>query len=146
MFTKRNKAEDESPCAIIIIIAPFIPIVLNVNKLAKINPIWATEEYATKDFKSFCRIQFILVIVAPISLILIIQGLKFLILIKSGITRMSPYPPNFSKTAAKIIDPSNGASTWALGSHRWKINIGIFTRNAKINIIGKLIEKQEFIE
>lgn len=40
--------------------------------------------------------------------------------------------------AAKIIEPSKGASTWALGSHRCVINIGIFTRNA--NIINMIIE------
>lgn len=57
-----------------------------------------------------------------------------------------PYPPSFNRTAAKIIDPSRGASTWAFGSHRWKINIGIFTRKAIINIIVKLILKQVTVE
>lgn len=38
--------------------------------------------------------------------------------------------------AAKIIDPSKGASTWAFGNHKWVINIGIFTKNA---IIMKII-------
>lgn len=107
-----------------------------VNKLVKINPMWATEEYAINDFKSFWRIQFILVIIAPINLILIIQGLNNFIFDKRGITRIKPYPPSFNKTAARIIDPSNGASTWAFGNHRWKINIGIFTKKAKINIRG----------
>lgn len=32
--------------------------------------------------------------------------------------RITPYPPNFSRIAAKIIDPAIGASTWALGSHK----------------------------
>lgn len=32
--------------------------------------------------------------------------------------RIMPYPPSFSRMAAKIIDPAIGASTWALGSHR----------------------------
>jgi len=50
-----------------------------------------------------------------------------------GRIRIRPYPPNFNSTAAKIIDPSNGASTWALGSHKWVKNIGIFTKNAVIN-------------
>lgn len=45
---------------------------------------------------------------------------------------MIPYPPSFKSTAAKIIDPSRGASTWALGNHRWTIYIGIFTKNAII--------------
>lgn len=47
-------------------------------------------------------------------------------------TRINPYPPSFNKTAAKIMDPSKGASTWALGSQRWVKNIGSFTRKASI--------------
>ena len=34
------------------------------------------------------------------------------------ISRINPYPPNFSKIAARIIEPATGASTWALGNHR----------------------------
>lgn len=34
------------------------------------------------------------------------------------IIRIIPYPPSFSKTAARIIEPAIGASTWALGSQR----------------------------
>ena len=29
------------------------------------------------------------------------------------------YPPSFSRIAASIMHPAIGASTWALGSHRW---------------------------
>lgn len=32
--------------------------------------------------------------------------------------RIIPYPPSFSRIAAKTIDPAIGASTWAFGSHR----------------------------
>ena len=42
--------------------------------------------------------------------------------------RHSPYPPNLSSKAAKIIDPTTGASTWALGNHKWKAKIGNFTK------------------
>jgi len=45
-------------------------------------------------------------------------------------TRQIPYPPNFNKTPARIIDPATGASTWALGNHRWPIKTGIFTKKA----------------
>ena len=45
-----------------------------------------------------------------------------------------PYPPNFNKIPAKIIDPPTGASTWALGNHWWKKNIGNFTKNEIIII------------
>lgn len=46
------------------------------------------------------------------------------------IKRIKPYPPIFSKIAARIIDPAIGASTCAFGSHRWRPNIGTLTRNA----------------
>lgn len=54
-----------------------------------------------------------------------------------GINRSSPYPPNFSKIAAKIIDPSKGASTWAFGNHKCVKYIGILIKNAVIK--GKII-------
>jgi len=37
---------------------------------------------------------------------------------KIMIVRESPYPPNFRRMAASIMDPAMGASTWALGSQR----------------------------
>jgi hypothetical protein len=40
-----------------------------------------------------------------------------------------PYPPNFRRIAAKIIDPAIGASTWAFGNHRCTVNIGSLTKN-----------------
>lgn len=55
-----------------------------------------------------------------------------------GDIRIIPYPPSFNNTAAKIILPSNGASTWALGNHRWDRNNGSLIRKAKIRIIYKL--------
>lgn len=51
--------------------------------------------------------------------------------------RIIPYPPNFNRTAAKIIDPSSGASTWALGNHKCIKYIGIFAKKA--NIINVII-------
>lgn len=57
--------------------------------------------------------------------------------------RINPYPPSFNSTAAKIMDPSRGASTWALGNQRWVKNIGIFTKNVTINTIGSLILKHK---
>ena len=58
---------------------------------------------------------------------------------------INPYPPNFSKIAAKNIDPTTGASTWALGSHMWKKNIGSFTKKAKrtARLKGLLREESE---
>jgi len=34
--------------------------------------------------------------------------------------------------AARTIDPATGASTWALGSQRWTVYMGIFTKKATI--------------
>lgn len=50
------------------------------------------------------------------------------------IIRANPYPPNFSRIAAKIIDPATGASTCAFGSHKCTENSGNFTINAVIII------------
>jgi len=52
-------------------------------------------------------------------------------------TRIRPYPPSFSRMAAKIIEPAIGASTWALGSHKWVENIGSFTINPVTSINQK---------
>lgn len=61
--------------------------------------------------------------------------------------RINPYPPNFRRTAARIIDPSIGASTCAFGSHKCVKYIGIFTKNAIIkskiilNFVKNVLEK-----
>jgi len=117
-------------------IAPLVAIKFIVIILARTKPMCATDEYAIRDFISFCRLQFNLVDIAPYSLILINQiGIFFKLNNDNEIKRINPYPPNFNNTAAKIIDPSRGASTWAFGNQRWVKNIGIFTINAIINII-----------
>jgi len=54
--------------------------------------------------------------------------------------RIRPYPPSFSRMAAKIIEPAIGASTWALGSHKCVENIGNFTINPVTNINQKIEE------
>lgn len=46
------------------------------------------------------------------------------------VIRIIPYPPSFRRTAARIIEPAMGASTCALGSHRWIPYNGILTKNA----------------
>ena len=62
----------------------------------------------------------------------IINGRAMDLVVGSSVSaiRIIPYPPNFRRMAARIIDPAIGASTWALGSHRWIPYIGIFTRKA----------------
>ena len=53
---------------------------------------------------------------------------------------MTPNPPSFNKIAANTIEPTTGASTWALGNHRWKGNIGNFTRNPITRIREKIFD------
>jgi hypothetical protein len=54
--------------------------------------------------------------------------------LKIIIIRAIPYPPSFSRIAARIIDPATGASTCALGNHKCTENRGNFTINAVIII------------
>lgn len=51
-----------------------------------------------------------------------INGMNMSVLVvgRICIIRMMPYPPSFSRIAASTIEPAIGASTWALGSHRWR--------------------------
>ena len=71
------------------------------------------------DFRSVCRKHIELVISIPhrdsrmngIDIVLVVGS-------SSMDRRIMPYPPSFSRMAARIIDPAIGASTWALGSHR----------------------------
>ena len=37
---------------------------------------------------------------------------------RRNVIRSIPYPPSFSKTAARTMEPAMGASTWVLGSQR----------------------------
>lgn len=79
---------------------------------AIISPICLTDEYAISDFKSDWRRQIIDVSTPPTSAI-DISGESSLIFIlgKAIIIRANPYPPSFSSTAARTIDPATGAST-----------------------------------
>ena len=43
-------------------------------------------------------------------------AMKSVIGFRSTVIRSLPYPPSFSRTAARIMEPVMGASTWALGS------------------------------
>ena len=79
--------------------------------------------------------QIKLVTTAPISEILMMSGArdrfnegKFVVI------RIRPYPPSFNRIPASTMDPATGASTWALGSHKWVINMGVFTKKAAMVI------------
>lgn len=52
---------------------------------------------------------------------------------RNVVIRSMPYPPNFSRIAARTMEPAIGASTWALGSQRWRPYNGIFTMKAIIH-------------
>ena len=43
-------------------------------------------------------------------------AMKSVIGFRSTVIRSLPYPPSFSRTAARIMEPVMGDSTWALGS------------------------------
>lgn len=62
---------------------------------------------------SDCRRQINLVITAPHrdSLINILDSICLFILLNIKVIRTIPYPPSFSKIAARTIDPAIGAST-----------------------------------
>ena len=49
---------------------------------------------------------------------------------RSIVIHRIPYLPSFSRTAARTMEPAMGASTWALGSQRWRPYSGIFTIKA----------------
>lgn len=95
------------------------------------NAIWATEEKAINTFISVAWVHRALTSKkAQTPTALNIPERKKFILINLFIL-INPNPPSLSRIAAKNIDPTTGASTWALGSHMWKKNIGSFTKKAK---------------
>lgn len=57
-------------------------------------------------------------------------AMKSVIGLRSSVIRSMPYPPSFSRIAARTMEPAMGASTWALGSQRWRPYRGIFTIKA----------------
>lgn len=64
---------------------------------------------------------------------------------KIRVSRIMPYPPSFSRTAARTMEPAMGASTWALGSQRCRPYKGIFTKNAIIQASHKRELDQESV-
>jgi hypothetical protein len=59
--------------------------------------------------------------------------------------RIKPYLPSFSKIAARTIEPANGASTWALGSHRCREYTGIFTKKAMMEINHHMFRSKDLV-
>lgn len=143
MFAIQNSADDLNPWAIIMDSLAWSPSFEFVNIPATINPMCPTDEYAISDFISDCRRQIMDVTTPPTIAIDIIGLISVLfIYLKIIIIRARPYPPSFSRIAAKIIDPATGASTCAFGSHKCTENSGNFTINAVIiiNHVSELID------
>lgn len=65
MLAIQKRPDEQSPCPIITAIAPDSPHELATISPHKTNPMWATEEYAIKDFISLCRKQINLTISPP---------------------------------------------------------------------------------
>jgi hypothetical protein len=112
MLARANSPEEDSPWATIIARVPVHPQKDWFIRPAVSSPMCLTEEYAIRDFISGCRIQIILVSVAPQRAIEVIIGatIKFGGLEKET-NRRIPNPPSFRRIAAKTIDPATGAST-----------------------------------
>lgn len=64
-------------------------------------------------------------------------------LTKDSTTKI-PKAPSLRRTPARAIEPASGASTWALGSHRWTGYIGILTKKPTIiNSQTVLLKKRD---
>ena len=90
---------------------------------------WITEENAIRILVSITWQQIKEIQVIPTK-----ETLTTNVLINHEFIRFSykinPHPPNFNKMAARNIEPTTGASTWALGSHIWSPAMGNFVKNA----------------
>ena len=108
------------------------------------SAMWLTEEYAMSDFRSVWRKQIELVMIMPHS-DKIINGyaMKSVTGFRNSVTRSIPYPPSFSRIAARTIEPAMGASTCALGNQRWRPYSGILTIKAIIHASHIKILDQE---
>lgn len=109
-FAPANMPAEEAPCAKSINNAESKAKeeLINVEEIAKLMCL--TEEYAIKIFMSVCCRHRTATSAPPTSLKCFTQ-MSHQLEDKISILRTSPYPPNFNKIAAKIIDPATGAST-----------------------------------
>lgn len=108
----QNKPEEQNPWPIIMKIAPLRPQPESVKIPPITKDMWATEDKATKNLISVWRRQINLATTPPI----IVQLIKAQFKVSKGafsfgIRRIKPYPPNFKRTPASIIEPATGAST-----------------------------------
>ena len=95
------------------------------------SAMWLTEEYVMSDFRSIWRRQIELVMIMPHKDSMMNgYAIKSVTGFRSNVIRSMPYPPSFSRISARTIEPAMGASTWALGSQRWRPYNGILTIKA----------------
>lgn len=131
IFAPKNIPEEQTPWATIIIMPPSTPHALIEISPTIIKAICTTEEYAINTFMSLFIIHRTPKMALPTNerdtiILSILLGT-----IKKD-TRIIPYPPSFNKIPARTMDPETGASTWALGNHRWNKKIGNLIKKARI--------------
>src|SRR5437764_4329049 len=93
------------------------------------KPMCATEEYAISFFMSSCTSATSEVYTMAITESVKINGARSIEACGNmgNEKRRKPYPPIFSRIAARITEPAVGASTCASGSQVCTGHIGIFT-------------------
>lgn len=118
----QNSPEEQNPCPTIMTKALKAPQDDMVMAPPATNDIWATEDRAIRCFISVWITHRALIIAPPTSDQTITSSVIIpRDVITMGTIRIKPYPPNFKRIPARIIDPATGASTWAFGSQRWTI-------------------------
>jgi len=110
MLAQENIPEEHTPCANIIIILPKILQKFFDKIFTIIRAMCTTEEYAIITFISLFIKHTTLNSLPPNKEKIIKNKVRFS-LFTNMIIRINPYPPNFNKTPAKIMDPPTGAST-----------------------------------
>ena len=65
MLARQNRAEDARPCAIMRMRAPVKPQGVWIKMPPATRPMWLTDEYAMRAFRSVCRRQIDPVIMMP---------------------------------------------------------------------------------
>ena len=97
------------------------------------------------DFRSVWWRQIELVIIMPHRDTMINRyAIKWVTGFRSSVIRSMPYPPSFSRTSARTMEPAIGASSLALNSQRWRPYSGIFTMKAIIHASHMKTFDQEF--
>lgn len=130
----KNIPEDPKAWVTITITLVIIDRLLYIKNGTTTITMCTTDDKAIITLISILVTQIVLIITLPKTLNEITKSIK-LKEFKKGKNRIKPIPPNFNRIPANSMDPNTGASTWALGSHKWIIYIGSFTKNPPIKNI-----------